>query len=32
VMEHASSRPLEELFPDELESLWAQAKASERKP
>jgi XTP/dITP diphosphohydrolase/ATP diphosphatase len=25
-MEKASSKPLEELSPDELEALWAQAK------
>jgi nucleoside triphosphate diphosphatase len=30
-MEQASSRPLEDLSPDELESLWAQAKISERR-
>ncbi|MBV8114302.1 MAG: nucleoside triphosphate pyrophosphohydrolase, partial [Silvibacterium sp.] len=31
-MELASPRPLEDLSPDELESLWAQAKLSERQP
>ena len=30
-MELASERPLEQLSPDELESLWAQAKLNERK-
>jgi ATP diphosphatase len=31
-MELASPRPLEELAPDELESLWTQAKQTERQP
>ena len=31
-MELAGSRPLEELAPSELESLWNQAKLNERKP
>ncbi|MBV8631339.1 MAG: nucleoside triphosphate pyrophosphohydrolase [Silvibacterium sp.] len=32
VMEQATPTPLEQLTPGELESLWAQAKASERLP
>jgi XTP/dITP diphosphohydrolase/ATP diphosphatase len=31
-MERTSSRPLEELCADELESLWTQAKQAERQP
>ena len=31
-MERASGRPLEQLSPDELEHLWAQAKVRERQP
>jgi len=31
-MELASPQPLEDLAPDQLESLWNQAKLSERQP